>query len=181
MTGSTLEIECLSAQTIDNHLPDLAALLNACVHTGASVGFVLPHTVEDGLAFWSDKVRPAVATGRRLLLVAKADGRLAGSVQLDCDTFPYQPHRAEVAKLLVHPEARRKGIARALMVELETQAMQHGRTLLTLDTAGDAAERLYRSLGYQAVGAIPGYARDPIEDRYDATMFMYKTLEAPGT
>jgi len=176
MTGSTLKIECLSARDVDDHLPDLAGLLNACVAAGASVSFVLPHSLDDSLAFWSNTVRPALIADGRVVLVAKAGGRLAGSVQLDYDTPPNQPHRAEVTKLLVHPDARRQGIARALMMALEEQAKQRHRTLLTLDTASDMAERLYLSLGYQRAGVIPSYAKDPIEDRYDATTIMFKTL-----
>ncbi len=176
MTGDTIKIEALSAQTVDDHLPELARLLNTCVATGASVSFVLPHEIEDSLAFWTESVRPAVADGKRVLLVAHANGRLAGSVQLDCDTPPNQPHRGEVTKLLVHPDARQQGVARALMYALEDQARMQGRRLLTLDTASDVAEHLYKSLGYQRVGAIPGYARDPIKDRYDATVIMYKAL-----
>jgi hypothetical protein len=98
-------------------------------------------------------------------------------VQLDYNTPPNQPHRAEVTKLMVHPEARRGGIARALMAALEHRATALGRSLITLDTrTGDMAEPLYTSLGYQTVGVIPGYCRDTIEDRYDPTTIMYKTL-----
>ena len=93
-------------RSFDDHMAALATLLNACVADGASVGFVLPHKLYDRLAYWLDKVRPAVMAGDRVSLVAKVDGCLAGSVQLDCDTPPNQPHRAEVAKLLVHPDGR---------------------------------------------------------------------------
>ena len=105
------------------------------------------------------------------------DGRIVGSVQLDTDTPPNQPHRAEVRKLLVHPDFRRQGLARALMAELERHAQLLGRSLLTLDTrTGDHAEPLYVSLGYSTVGVIPGYCRDTVEDRLDSTTIMYKTL-----
>jgi ribosomal protein S18 acetylase RimI-like enzyme len=183
----------------------LAALLNACVHAGASIGFVLPHSLDDSLAFWTQKVRPGLIADHRAVLVATVeDGggangaggaggggkagvrssggrpggrRIAGSVQLNCDTPGNQPHRAEVTKLLVHPDLRRRGIARALMVSLELVARGRGRSLITLDTrSGDAAEPLYRSLGYQPVGIIPGYARDIRGDRYDSTTIMFKTL-----
>jgi hypothetical protein len=92
--------------------------------------------------------------------------------------MPNQPHRADVMKLLVDPRARRRGLARALMLAIEKEAARGGRWLLTLDTAGDAAERLYRSLGYTAAGAIPSYARDPLVDRFDATTIMYKDLRS---
>lgn len=158
-------------------VPDLGLLLHACVHAGASVNFVLPFSQQDGCAFWRAKALPAVQAGRRVLWIAEDAGRLAGTVQLDHDTPPNQPHRAEVTKLLVHPHFRRRGIARALMVELERHASRVGRTLITLDTrTGDAAERLYASLGYATVGVIPGYCRDPATNRLDSTTVMYKAL-----
>jgi ribosomal protein S18 acetylase RimI-like enzyme len=90
--------------------------------------------------------------------------------------MPSKRHHAEVSKVLVDPAFRRAGVARALMREIELRAAQEGRWLLTLDTAGDAAEALYRSLGYCLAGSIPHYARDAFEDRYDATRLMYKDL-----
>jgi ribosomal protein S18 acetylase RimI-like enzyme len=93
--------------------------------------------------------------------------------------MPNQRHRAEVAKLLVHPDARRRGIARDLMAAIEEIARQEGRTLLTLDTrTGDAAEPLYRDMGYRTAGVIPGYARGPHGRELEATTFMYKVLAA---
>ena len=98
-------------------------------------------------------------------------------MQLDLATPPNQPHRAEVTKLLVHPEARRQGIARQLMVALEETARSARRTLLTLDTwTGSHAEQLYRSLGYTVVGVIPRYARGSITKELDGTTIMYKEL-----
>jgi ribosomal protein S18 acetylase RimI-like enzyme len=98
-------------------------------------------------------------------------------VQLILATPPNQPHRAEVVKLLVHPDARRQGIARALMTAVEEIARSEGRTLLTLDTvAGSHAETLYRSLGYVVVGVIPGYARDPLTPQLRGATIMYKEI-----
>lgn len=174
-TQTTLSI--FSADDIASHVGELGALLHACVHDGASIGFVLPFMADDGEAFWRRNVLSAVRGGARVLLVAHQSGRIAGSVQLDYDTPPNQPHRAEVRKLLVHPEFRRLGIAQALMAELERLASQLGRSLLTLDTrTGDKAEPLYASLGYKTAGVIPGYCRDPIEDHLDSTTIMYKAL-----
>jgi ribosomal protein S18 acetylase RimI-like enzyme len=172
-------IALLSANDVASHVRELGALLHACVHAGASIGFVLPFTAEDSEAFWSRKVLPAVQGGGRVLWVARRHGRIAGSVQLGYDTPPNQPHRAEVSKLLVHPAFRRLGIARALMAELERRAIQMGRSLLTLDTrTGDSAEPLYASLGYRTAGVIPGYCRDPFDDRLDSTTIMYKATIA---
>lgn len=170
-------ITSFSADDLAAHLGALGTLLHDCVHAGASINFVLPFTRTDGEAFWKAKVLPGLIEGTRLLLVARREGRIAGSVQLDLDTPPNQPHRAEVAKLMVHPDFRRMGLARALMADLEWRAGRLGRTLITLDTrTGDTAEPLYASLGYETVGVIPGYCRDPFVDRLDSTTIMYKAL-----
>jgi ribosomal protein S18 acetylase RimI-like enzyme len=138
---------------------------------------VLPYAIEDGENFWRGRVIPALNGYGRVLLVASVDGVIAGSVQLDYDTPPNQPHRAEVRKLMVHPEFRRQGIARALMAAIENEARAVRRTLLTLDTrTGDAAEPLYVSMGYNIVGVLPGWCRDTITERLDPTTFMYKNL-----
>ncbi|MEQ5839528.1 GNAT family N-acetyltransferase [Paraburkholderia acidicola] len=174
---STLTLSSFAATDLSAHRQELGALLHACVHDGASIGFVLPFNANQSEAFWTSNVLPAVQAGTRMLLVAQQEGKIAGSVQLDYDTMANQPHRAEVRKLLVHPAWRRQGIARALMAELERSAQALGRSLLTLDTrTGDQAEPLYASLGYRTVGVIPGYCLDTVEDRLDATTVMYKTL-----
>lgn len=179
----SISISSFSAEDISSHLGELGALLHACVEDGASIGFVLPWSSAQAEAFWSDKVRPGLAEGKRIVLVATLDGAVAGSVQLGCDTMPNQPHRADVNKLLVHPRFRRQGIARRLMIELEQHAAGIGRHLLTLDTrTGDTAEPLYTALGYQTVGAIPAYACDPHgSPRLDATTIMYKQLASAGS
>jgi len=179
MTGAV--VSRLSADGVARDLAELGALLHACVVAGASIGFVLPFTQDDGEAFWRTKVLPALQGGGRLLWVARQDGRIVGSVQLGIDTPANQRHRADVSKLLVHPAFRRRGIARALMAELEREAARLGRNLLTLDTrTGDLAEPLYASLGYRTAGVIPGYCRDPFGDQLDSTTVMYKALETPA-
>jgi GNAT superfamily N-acetyltransferase len=156
----------------------LAEVLRATVHGGGSVSFVVPFSIDDAQAFWRDRVAPGVQAGTRRVLVARADsGRIVGTVQLDLGTPPNQPHRADVLKMLVHPDARRQGIARALMLALEEVARTSGRTLLTLDTVtGGTAEGLYRSLGYVTVGVIPGYALPPKGSQLEPTTIMYKVL-----
>jgi ribosomal protein S18 acetylase RimI-like enzyme len=178
MSNTTTTISDFSAHDIAANFASLGTLMHACVHHGASIGYVLPFSAADGEAFWREKVLPNVESGGRLLLVARQDDEVVGSVQLDYDTPPNQPHRAEVRKLLVQPEFRRLGIARMLMRELERRAGKLGRTLLTLDTrTGDKAEPLYASMGYAVVGIIPGYCLDPADAaRLDSTTIMYKQL-----
>src|SRR5262249_7993567 len=155
-------------------LEALANILYATVHAGASVSFILPFTIADARDFWLIRVLPAVIAGSRRVLLARTDGRTVGTVQLDLAMPPNQQHRAEVAKLLVHPDARRRGIGRALMQELEALARAQGRALLTLDTrTGDSAEPLYRSMGFLLAGVIPDYARGPGSPQLEPTSFMY--------
>jgi GNAT superfamily N-acetyltransferase len=163
--------------SVDDELEALASVLHACVHAGASVSFVLPFSHADAKAFWSDQVLPAVRDGSRHVLFARMDGRIVGTVQLDTSTPPNQPHRAEVRKLLVHPYARRRGIARSLMAAVEELAREERRTLLTLDTVtGSAADPLYRSLGYIVLGVVPRYAFNPDRSELESATFFYKEL-----
>lgn len=174
-TPVTLSIA--TAEELEHDLAGFGALLHACVQDGASVSFILPFSREESEAFWRKKVLPGVREGGLVLLVARQGERIAGSVQLDHDTPPNQPHRAEVRKLLVHPDFRRKGIARLLMAELERLARSLDRSLLTLDTrTGDKAEPLYASMGYKVAGVIPDFCRDTASGRLDPTTIMYKAL-----
>lgn len=173
----TVAVARLDGAGLEAALPALAGVLHACVLDGASVGFVLPFSPDAAEAFWRETVLPPLAAGRRRLLVARTGDGIAGTVQLLHDMPPNQPHRAEVAKLLVHPAHRRRGIATALMAALEAEARGLGRSLLTLDTrTGDPSERLYRGLGWNTVGSLPGWCRDTASDRLDATTFMWKDL-----
>lgn len=173
----TIAINALSAVDVRARLGELAELLHAVVHAGASINFILPFPPEEAAAFWTRKVLPAVEEGTRTVLVAEAGGRIVASVQLSVDTPPNQPHRAEVTKLLTHPAHRRRGHTRALMAELERRALALGRTLITLDTRiGDGAEPLYAGLGYVAAGVIPDYCIDTIAPRFDGTTIMWKAL-----
>ncbi len=177
MPPPALSIAALDLSLFGRNVERLAEILHACVGEGASVGFVLPFTLEEARAYWRDKVAPPLAAGSRLVLAASVDGEVIGTAQLDFDGIPSKRHHAEVSKVLVGPRYRRRGVARALMAKIERRATDAGRWLMTLDTAADAAEALYRSLGYTLAGTIPFYARDAFEaDRYDATRIMYKDL-----
>ncbi len=175
MTASGITIERLDTAGAMAAAPVLSGILIDCVAGGAGVNFMHPLTSEKALAYWRDEVVPAVSSGNTALLVARRDGRLAGTVQLILAMRENQPHRGEIAKLLVAPRARRQGVARALMQAAHDHAAAADKTLLVLDTADDGAERLYRSLGWQTVGVVPGFALTP-HGALCATTFLYKTL-----
>ena len=145
----------------DRELDGLVSVLVDCVEGGASVSFLHPLTRERAAAFWR-RVAGEVATGERALLVAEDAQGVCGTVQLVLGLPENQPHRADLAKMLVHSRARRRGLGEALMRAAEATARDCGRTLLVLDavTGGDAA-RLYERLGWQRVGDIPNYALMP--------------------
>lgn len=167
----------LTNDWFDNALNDLADILHGCVHTGASIGFVLPFSKDDSRAYWQNSVRPALRTGSLDLLVAYDGGRILGTVQLIPAQMPNQPHRADVAKLLVHRDARRRGLGRALMQALQTRAVELGKTLLVLDTrSSDPSGVLYQSMGFEIAGEIPNYCRNPFDDRLEPTTYMFKNI-----
>jgi GNAT superfamily N-acetyltransferase len=161
----------------DALIEGLADVLIDCVDGGASVSFMHPLTRERAVTFWR-RVAEGVAAGRRAVLVAEDAGGLCGTVQLVFDLPENQPHRADLAKMLVHRRARRQGLGAALMRAAEDTARACGRTLLVLDTVtGGDAERLYARLGWQRVGVIPGYALFPGGGLCDTTVF-YRDLTA---
>lgn len=175
------DLRLLGASGIETHLPALVAVLRATVAGGASIGFLHPVSGEDAAAYWRG-VQEGVARRERILAGAfDGAGRLVGSGQLALEPRANGRHRAEVQKVMVAPEARGKGTGRALMEGLEREAHRAGRTLLLLDTReGDAAEHLYRRLGWQEAGRIPGYTRDE-DGSPRATIYFYRTLEGPDT
>lgn len=158
-------------------MQELAALLIDCVDGGASVSFMLPLTNERAHAFWQ-RVAQGVHSGERALLVAEdAQGAIVGTVQLLLDQPENQPHRGDVAKMLVHRSARRQGLAERLMRAVEDTARECGKTLLVLDTVtGGDAERLYTRLGWQRVGSIPDYALWP-QGGLCATTYFYRRID----
>jgi GNAT superfamily N-acetyltransferase len=163
--------------SLDHEIDMLGEVLHAVVHDGAGVSFIVPFSLDDARRFWLDTVLPGVRAETRRVVVARRGGRIVGTAQLDLAVPPNQRHRAEVVKLLVHPAARRRGVARALMMALEGIAASEGRTLLTLDTwTGGSAERLYRSLGYVSAGVIPRYARGSLTPELEPATIMYKEL-----
>ncbi len=172
---SRLEIVRLDGAGVRERLDGLAEVLVDCVEGGASVSYMAPFSLDEARAAF-EAVADDVERGRRLLLVAFLDGEVVGTVQVTLPWQPNQPHRAEVAKLLVRRSARRRGVGRRLMEQAEAEALAEGRTLLVLDTAtGDDAERLYTRLGWTRVGVVPGYALYP-DGRPCDTTFFFKVL-----
>jgi GNAT superfamily N-acetyltransferase len=171
----TAILELETAADAAAHSVALTGLLKACVDAGASIGFLPPLVPAESDAYWRE-VFDEVARGTRILLAAVDGDRVIGSVQLGLAMKPNALHRGEVQKLIVHPEARRRGLGRALMERIEEAALHRGRTLLVLDTKrGDDAERLYPALGWSRSGVIPHYARNG-DGGLDDTVVFYKEL-----
>ena len=170
-----VEIRRLASADVHEQLDALASVLVDCVAGGASVSYLAPFSHEHARSAF-EAFAAEVGQGRRLILAAFAGGDLVGTVQEILALPPNQPHRAEIAKLLVHRSARRRGIAQLLMERAEAEARAEGKTLLVLDTVtGDNAERLYARLGWTRVGVIPGYALYPDRRSCDTTIF-WKSL-----
>lgn len=170
-----VNVSSVRGEALAAALPRLCELLVDSVEGGASVGFLEPLAVADAAAYWR-RIAAAVDGGRVVLLLAREE-QVLGTVQLDIDTLPNQPHRANVSKLLVHSSARRRGIGEALMAAAEREALARGRWLLTLDTATAEAERLYDRMGWTAAGPIPDYAMNP-DGSLTATTWYWKRLSA---
>ena len=175
MAGADATVRALGAGEAQARVDELADLLVDAVAHGASVNFLDGFSREEALAWWRG-VLPDLSTDARLLLVAEREGRIVGAVQVVPAHQPNQPHRGDVAKMLVHSGARRRGLGAALLRAAEAAGRARGLTLLTLDTeSGSDAERLYRRGGWTAVGAVPGYALTT-DGRPAAATFFYKGL-----
>jgi GNAT superfamily N-acetyltransferase len=163
-------------------LKELTDILLDCVDGGASVGFMHPLARSKANRFWQSALASA-DRGERIVLVARVAplGSIVGTVQVVLNLPENQPHRADVAKMLVHRSARRQGLGAALLHAAEGAAREAGRTLLVLDTAtGGDAERLYSRTGWQRCGVIPGYALLPRGGLCSTTVF-YRNLDDIST
>ncbi len=175
MTESDVIVRRLSAAEARQHVKDLARVLVDCVEGGASVSFMHPFTQEQGEAFYT-KVAAGVEANERILLAAFHNEEIVGTVQIVTAQPPNQPHRGDVAKLLVKRAARGRGVARLLMEGVEREALCAGKMLLVLDTVtGGDAERLYERMQWTRVGTIPNYALFP-DGRPAATTIFWKSL-----
>ena len=170
--GEIVELDAAQAKAA---IGELARVLADCVEGGASVSFMPPFGQREAEDVLSQRVAGEVADGKTVLLAAKVDGRIEGTVQLGLDTPPNQPHRGDVKKLLVHRGARKAGLAAALMQEIENAARSRGRWLLVLDTVKDGdGERVYTRMGWQRTGVIPDYALFPDGSLCDTVVFWKK-------
>jgi acetyltransferase len=170
-------IVSFAPQQAAREIGQLADLLMDAVEAGASIGFMPPLSMEQALAYWRNVIAE-MRTGQRLLLVSIEGGLIQGSVQIHLEPRPNGNHRAEVAKLFVHRRARRRGLAKALMLEVESTARTLGRTLLLMDTRkGGEAEKMCQSLGYVKCGEIPKYARSA-DGNLDPSVFYYCQLDS---
>jgi GNAT superfamily N-acetyltransferase len=161
----------------EREIAALAEVLIDCVEDGASVSFMLPLSREKAGAYWCG-VAQSAGRGERLVLGAlDAAGTIVGTVQVMLNLPENQPHRGDLAKMLVHRRARRQGVGAALLAAAESSALAAGRTLLVLDTASADAARLYERRGWRRVGVVPGFALYP-DGRPCATTFYFKALQA---
>jgi ribosomal protein S18 acetylase RimI-like enzyme len=171
-----VSIERLEKEAADSDIRDLAHLLLDAVDSNAGVSFLSDLRQPEAEAWWRSVV--ASAPERAIILVARDDAGVVGTVQLQPSWAPNQPHRADVSKLIVHRRAQRRGIGRALMQQLEQAARAAGFTLLLLDTRkDDHPERLYTSMGWVRVGEVPNFALNP-DGTLCATVFYYRDLTA---
>jgi GNAT superfamily N-acetyltransferase len=174
--SENIEIISLAAPVADSALTELADVLADCVAGGASVNFMAGFSPSEARRFFG-KVESGVTSGDLVLLAARIDGKIVGTVQLGLDTPPNQPHRADVKKMLVHRSARGRGIGMALMKAIEEEALRRGRWLLVLDTVpGESGHRLYLRAGWLQSGTVPDYALFP-DGRLCATAIMWKRLK----
>ncbi|OJA57993.1 GNAT family N-acetyltransferase [Burkholderia ubonensis] len=171
-----ITIRRVSGDEVTTYIDALSDVLIDCVEGGASVSFMLQISRDTAARFWR-QVADGVIRGERILLVAeRADGRVVGTVQLITALPENQPHRADVAKMLVHRDARRQGVGARLMAAADDAARAAGKAVLVLDTVtGSDAARLYERAGWQRVGDVPNYALMP-DGRYCATTFFHKQL-----
>ena len=171
---SPIHVRRLGADELAEHLDALADVLEDCVAGGASVSYMWPFSHKQARAAFEGFAADA-AEGGRLILAAFDGDRLVGTVQVNLALPPNQPHRGEIAKLLVHRSARGRGIAERLMEQAEAEARAEGKTLLVLDTVtGSTAERLYERLGWMRIGVVPDFALYPDGRPCDATIFWKK-------
>ncbi|MEP6621661.1 MAG: GNAT family N-acetyltransferase [bacterium] len=163
----TIDIRPIPAPEIESRVPALTALLAEAINDGASLGFLPPLDVQDGRNYWIS-LSQEIRSGARVLLAAFSDEHLIGAAQLALPQWPNARHRAEIQKVMVAGSMRGRGVGTMLMSALHDVARRRGRHLLLLTARhGDRSQTFYASLGYRAVGVVPGYTLGPQGERYD--------------
>lgn len=175
MQDGETTLDTLTADDAERALPELSEVLVDAVAGGASVNFLAAFSHADAVAFWRGQIE-GVRAGGKILIVARRDERVVGTVVVSFAPQPNQPHRADIGKMLVHSSARRRGIGRLLLAAAEDAVLASGRWLVVLDTEADSAgERLYRSCGWTEAGSIPEFSLTPAGVLSPTTIF-YKRL-----
>lgn len=166
------EILIKEIDNIEIYKDDLCGLVIQVVGEGASIGFLPPLSRVESMEYWNEVSEQS----NIILYVATLNDKVVGSIQLHLTTKPNGLHRAEIAKLMTHPQYRRHGIGKLLMTQAEKRAVEEGRRLIVLDTReGDTSNHLYTKLNYQRVGNIPGFAKSA-NGEFHSTIIYYKTL-----
>lgn len=169
------DIRHFSAEQLRTHFDEFVTMLKLTVDGGASIGWILPFSKDEAITYWNG-IAEQLESGDKILIVAQQGDAVVGAVQLGLESRENGNHRAEVQKLMVHPEYRRQGIARLLMSDIDPTAKSASRSLLVLDVRkGDPAETLYQKMGFIHVGDIPDYARST-KTQFDATAYYYKPI-----
>jgi GNAT superfamily N-acetyltransferase len=170
VSWSIRRLEAIDERVLDG----LCDVLIDCVEGGASVSFMLPMTRAKAQGYWRT-VAASLARGDRAVVVAEDARGIMGTAQVIWAEPENQPHRADVAKMLVHRRARRLGVGAAILCAAERAAADAGRTLLVLDTASPEAERLYERGGWRRAGTVPKFALMP-DGPFCSTVFFYKDI-----
>ncbi len=168
-------VRALTPDEFRASIPRLGHILADAVNGGAGVSFMLPFTDADGARYWTDQTQN-VDGGSKIVFAAFDGADIIGTVTLDKAWPPNQPHRGDIAKMLVLSSHRRRGVGKLLLDALEAKAREMRLSLLTFDTVSDSpAESFYRGLGFTCIGRIPDYALSP-SGKPDATSIFYKKL-----
>ncbi len=168
-------MEIKEIKEVEKYIDNLIELLCDCVNDGASIGFIAPLSKDEAINYWKS-VEKDVFSCSKIMFLAKENEKVIGSVQLSLCKKKNGLHRAEVEKLMVHTQARGKGVGKALMLTLERKAKELQKSLLVLDTRkGDVASKLYESIGYTLAGEIPTFALNS-EGGLDSTLYYYKQI-----
>lgn len=163
------QVDIEQLNSIQENIDELSELLVLVVEDGASIGFLPPLKLSEAKRYWQNVLNPEV-----ILLIAKINNQIVGSVQLHLCSKENGNHRVEIAKLMTRPIYQRKGIGRLLMNNAEERAKLEGKSLIVLDTReGDPSNVLYKSIGYVQAGRIPNYAKSANGELH-ATIYYYK-------